>query len=338
MQHSHWQTALSTAITDPKELLELLHLDLALLPAAQQAAKLFPLRVPRGFVARMQKRDVSDPLLRQVLPLHLEFDEIEGYEKDPLQENKVNPLPGLLHKFQGRVLLTVTGACAINCRYCFRREFPYQQNNPGTAGWEKVLAYIAADSAISEVILSGGDPLVAGDTFLAKLVEKLAAIAHVKILRIHSRLPIVLPERMTVEFLEWFTATRLQPVLVVHCNHPNEVDDNVLAALQKMRQQGVTLLNQAVLLKGVNDSVAILTQLSQKLFSAGVLPYYLHLLDKTRGTAHFDIDEASAGKLLAGMMAQLPGYLVPKLVREVPGAASKIPVTIYEKLGILQSY
>lgn len=321
-----WQTALRNTITDPKELLELLDLDLALLPAAQQAAKLFPLRVPRGFVARMQKREINDPLLRQILPLHLELAEVKGFNADPLQENKVNPLPGLLHKFQGRVLLTITGACAINCRYCFRREFPYEQNNPGTAGWEKVLTYIAADPEIKEVILSGGDPLVASDTFLAKLTQQLAAIPHLKILRIHTRLPIVLPERITTELLDWFTTTRLQAVMVVHCNHPNEIDQNVSHALNQLRQRGVILLNQAVLLKGVNDSAALLTKLSEQLFATGTLPYYLHLLDKVKGAAHFEVDEATAIQLVNKMMACLPGYLVPKLVREEPGAPFKMPL------------
>lgn len=331
MQHFSWQTALSSAITDPKELLEILNLDLSLLPAAQRAAQLFPLKVPHRFVARMQKGDINDPLLRQILPLHLECENVTGFYADPLQESKVNPLPGLLHKFQGRVLLTMTGFCAIHCRYCFRREFPYANNNPGNQGWEQVLDYIIADDSIQEVILSGGDPLIATDLVLKKMVQRLSEIPHVKILRIHSRIPIVLPERMTNEFIACFTSTRLQPVLVIHCNHPNEVDEDVLETLHQLRQQGITLLNQAVLLKGVNDSVETLIALSKRLFAAGVLPYYLHLLDKTRGTAHFEVNEAKASELMAGIMAALPGYLVPKLVREVPGAAFKIPYSLSGK-------
>lgn len=321
-----WQVALAEAITNPRELLELLELDLALLPAVETAAKLFALRVPRHFVARMAKSDINDPLLRQVLPLDAEFAPQAGYSRDPLAEKAVNPVPGLLHKYHGRVLLTITGACGINCRYCFRRYFPYVENNPGVAGWEQALAYIAQDSSITEVILSGGDPLLAPDGHLAKLAEKIAAIAHVQTLRIHSRLPIVLPERITPELIAWLTGSRLKPVLVVHCNHPQEINEQVSAAMQMLRQAGVILLNQAVLLKGVNDSVQVLTQLSAVLFEAGILPYYLHLLDRVEGAAHFEVEEARAQTLLWEILQKLPGYLVPKLVREMPGAATKLPV------------
>jgi EF-P beta-lysylation protein EpmB len=319
---------LKNLITDPAELLQLLEIDPALLPSAIEAAKLFPLRVPRSFVARMQKGNVRDPLLRQVLPLGLELNDSPGFTRDPLNEKVANPIPGLLHKYHGRVLLTVVGSCAINCRYCFRRSFAYDENNPGTKGWERVVDYIARDSTITEVILSGGDPLVAPDEHLAALSQKLATIPHVKTLRIHSRLPIVSPERVTAELINWFTASRLRPVLVVHCNHPQEIDLEVRAALQKLKQAGITLLNQAVLLREINDSAEVLIELSEALFDMGVLPYYLHLLDKVQGTAHFDVAEERAQKIIGEMMRRLPGYLVPKLVREVAGAPTKLPANL----------
>lgn len=323
---SSWQQQLIDVVTEPRELLSLLDLDLSLLPATERATQLFPLRVPRSFIARMQKGNIHDPLLQQVLPIAAEFDEVEGFVADPLSEQAANPIPGLLHKYHGRVLLTLTGACGVNCRYCFRRHFPYEENNPGSRGWEKALTYVANDTSITEVILSGGDPLVVPDIYLAKLGEKIAAIPHVKTLRIHSRMPIVIPERITDELLEGWLVTQLRPVLVVHSNHPNEIDEGVAAALQRARAAGIMILNQAVLLKGINDSVETLVQLSEALFDVGVLPYYLNLLDKTRGVAHFDVEEGRAKELYQGIIRRLPGYLVPKLVREVPGAFSKLSI------------
>jgi EF-P beta-lysylation protein EpmB len=321
-----WQVALKNLVTDPAELLQLLALDPALLPAAMQASRLFPLRAPRAFIARMKKGDIDDPLLRQVLPLAEELEEAPGYSRDPLGEKAVNPVQGLLHKYHGRVLLTVAAGCAINCRYCFRRYFSYAENNPSQAGWQHALDYIAGDSSIAEVILSGSDPLIATDDYLARLAQKIAAIAHVKTLRIHTRLPIVLPERIVPEFSAWFTATRLRPVLAVHCNHPQEINDEVRVALQSLKNAGICLLNQTVLLKGVNDAAAVLVELSDRLFTAGVMPYYLHVLDRVQGAQHFDISEERAKQLAAEMARQLPGYLVPKLVREIPGATAKMPV------------
>jgi len=277
----------------------------------------------------MKKGDIHDPLLQQILPLGAELQEHPGFVKDPLNETAVNPISGLLHKYHGRVLLTVIGTCAINCRYCFRRSFPYHENNPGTAGWEKALEYIANDSSITEVIFSGGDPLVATDKYLFTLSQKIAAIPHVKTLRIHTRLPIVLPERITTDFIEWFTSSRLKPVLVVHCNHPQEINEEVAVRLHKLRDAKITLLNQAVLLKNINDKADILIKLSETLFEHGVLPYYLHLLDRTRGTAHFEVEEARAKQLIAKIMQKLPGYLVPKLVREIAGAPAKSPIAIW---------
>jgi L-lysine 2,3-aminomutase len=322
----NWQTLLKEVITDPAELLDKLELNSSFLPAAQRAAKLFPLRVPVGFLARMRKACPDDPLLQQVLPLAAEEVISIGFSHDPLQEHTVNPLPGLLHKYHGRVLLTITGACAINCRYCFRRHFPYAENISGGKAWQDILAYIKADTSISEVILSGGDPLLANDHYLGKCTDDLADIAHVNILRIHSRLPIVLPERITNDFLNWFSNTRLQTILVTHSNHANELDDSVQQAIEKLRARKIIVLNQAVLLKGVNDNVEALINLSQRLFACGILPYYLHLLDKVQGAAHFAVSEEKAKQLMTVLREKLPGYLVPKCVYEQGGAASKLPV------------
>lgn len=322
----NWQTLLKEVITDPAELLDKLELNSGLLPAARRAANLFPLRVPTGFLERIKKGDPDDPLLQQVLPLAAEEITAVGFSRDPLQEKAVNPLPGLLHKYHGRVLLTLTGACAINCRYCFRRHFPYAENISGGKAWQDILAYIKADTSISEVILSGGDPLLANDQYLGKYADDLADIAHVNILRIHSRLPIVLPERITDDFLYWFSDMRLQTILVTHSNHANELDDSVKRAIERLRERKISVLNQTVLLKGVNDNVEALVNLSQRLFACGILPYYLHLLDKVQGAAHFLVPEAKAKRLMTALRERLPGYLVPKCVYEQGGALSKLPV------------
>jgi EF-P beta-lysylation protein EpmB len=318
-----WQHALQGLVTDPKELFELLALDTRHLDAAHRAAQVFPLRAPRGFVARMKKGDIHDPLLRQVLPLGVELADRPGYTPDALQEARANALPGLLHKYHGRVLLTPTSVCAIHCRYCFRRHFPYHDNNPGRAGWQKVFDYIKQDHTIHEVILSGGDPLTMNDMMLQFFSDQLNEIPHVKTLRIHSRLPIVLPERITETFTEWITQLKQHCVIVVHANHPQELDDTVQAGVLKMKKAGAVLLNQSVLLKDVNDAAPILRALSERLFEMGVLPYYLHTLDRISGAAHFDIPLEAALAIHKDLTHRLPGYLVPKLVREVPGEAAK---------------
>lgn len=322
---SSWQASLIHAITDPEELLQLLELNQTnWILAAKKAALLFPLKVPREFVSRMQKGNIDDPLLKQVLPLNAEFLTKSGFEKDPLNEKQFNPIPGLLHKYHGRVLLTMTGACGINCRFCFRRHFPYHENNPGKNGWNHVLQYIAEDPTIKEVILSGGDPLVLSDHLLSEFAFKLADIPHLKRLRIHSRMPIMMPERITNEFQRWTENLPLKMILVLHCNHPQEINNKVKEALSLLKK--ITLLNQSVLLKDINDRIDILISLSETLFEAGVMPYYLNLLDKVEGTAHFDVDINKAKELHAEMIKNLPGYLVPKLVREQPGEPSKLTV------------
>ena len=318
-----WQNALSCMITDPVELLRQLHLPETLLPVAQRAHQLFPLRVTHSFVQRIQPGNCDDPLLRQVLPLDIEEQSAQGFVLDPLQEKQANPLSGLLHKYHGRVLLTLTSSCAIHCRYCFRRHFPYKENNPGRQGWQAVWDYIQQNPDIHEVILSGGDPLMATDQVLNDVIDIIAAIPHVKTLRLHTRLPIVLPERITDTLCTSLERTRLNAVCVIHCNHTSEIDTSVSDALKKLNNAGIILLNQSVLLKGVNDNADTLIALSHALFSQNVMPYYLHQLDRVAGTQHFWVPINKAKKLIATCRAQLPGYLVPRYVVEKPGETSK---------------
>lgn len=320
-----WRRELADAITRPAELLALLGLPEE--PAAERAAGLFGLRVPRGFIARMRPGDRDDPLLLQVLPRAAECAAAPaGYSPDPLAEAGAMTVPGLLHKYRGRVLLTLTGACGIHCRYCFRRHYPYAEANPGGSHWPATLARIAADPGITEVILSGGDPLSLGDARLAALCADLAAIPHLRRLRIHSRLPVVLPARITPGLLAALGGIRLDAVLVVHANHPNEIDAAVRQALRRTAAAGVPVLNQAVLLRGINDRADILCDLSEALFAAGALPYYLHQLDRVEGAAHFEVPDAEAVALVGELRLRLPGYLVPRLVREEAGAPAKTPL------------
>lgn len=321
-----WKNALAQAVRDPAELLTLLELPERWLQPARRAAETFPLRVPRGYVARMVSGNPDDPLLRQVLPLREELEPAPGFVADPVGDRAAAAAPGLLHKYHGRVLMTLTGACAVHCRYCFRRHFPYAEENPRADGWSAALDYIAGQPEVTEVVLSGGDPLAMDDAPLSALAEKLAAIRHVRRLRVHTRLPVVLPERVTDELLGWLTGTRLDPVMVIHANHSAEIDTVAAGALRRLRGAGVPLFNQAVLLRGVNDNVTALIELSERLFAADVIPYYLHLLDPVAGAAHFDVSEEKATALVEAARQRLPGYLVPQLVRERAGAASKLPV------------
>jgi EF-P beta-lysylation protein EpmB len=325
-QTKSWQQALSDCVSSLDELFSLLEIKAGQGEEYASVYAGFALRVPRSFVQRMEKGNIADPLLLQILPRGKELDCYPGFNNDPLDEQSANPLPGLIHKYHGRLLLIVTGSCAIHCRYCFRRHFPYSDNNPGFSHWQPVMDYIAADPSIKEVILSGGDPLAAPDSALAGLVESIAAIAHVERLRIHTRLPIVIPQRITPQCLAWLTASRLKTIMVIHCNHPREINAEVAQALLLLKQQGITLLNQTVVLKGINDCVNTLVELSETLFNAGVLPYYLHLLDRVSGAAHFEVSETEAKKLLAALRVELPGYLVPALVKEEAGARHKTPI------------
>jgi EF-P beta-lysylation protein EpmB len=286
----------------------------------------FPMLVPRGFAALMRKGDVADPLLRQVLPIADEHAETPGFAADPLLESGCSPKPGLLHKYHGRALLVCTGACAVHCRYCFRRNYPYDEVPRGRLWWSEALGYFSGDASLRELILSGGDPLTLSDAVLSRLTLDFAQIPHVTRLRIHSRLPVVLPQRVTDGMLDWFAGTRLQPILVLHANHPREISPQVVEACARMRAAGVRLFNQSVLLAGVNDDAAILVQLSETLFAAGVQPYYLHALDRVQGAAHFLVSDQRMREIIDDLATRLPGYLVPKLVREQPGAPAKTAV------------
>lgn len=321
--NNSWQQVLARGFTSPRLLLKHLGLDNSRDFDAINAERQFSLKVTQRFVAKMKKGDSSDPLLRQVLPIGEEMTITPGYSNDPLVESDKNPLPGLLHKYHGRVLLTLSSACAINCRYCFRRHFPYRENLLTSKTWPAVLAYLANDESISEVILSGGDPMLINNRQLAKFISQIEAISHITTLRIHSRLPIVLPERFDDGWFDCFTDTRLHKVMVLHCNHAAELDDDIAQLCLRLHNSGFHLLNQTVLLGEINDSVSILSELSKSLFGIGVLPYYLHLLDKVVGSAHFDVDEKQAYALHQQLKALLPGYLVPKLVRENAGVANK---------------
>ena len=323
-QDPDWQAQLRGVITSAEQLLSLLELQPQDVGFSAAACGDFSLKVPMAFARRMQVGNPRDPLLLQVLARAEEMVETAGYSRDPVGETgAANPGRGIIHKYRGRVLLLVTGACAVNCRYCFRRHFPYADNQNSRSEWRDALAYIAADASIEEVILSGGDPLLASDRYLAELVAQIAAIGHVRRLRIHSRLPVVIPDRVTDGLVDAICHPQLQTVVVIHCNHANELDSAVDTALARLAGEGITLLNQAVLLAGINDSEAALCQLSERLFSAGVLPYYLHLLDKVQGAAHFDVAEADGKRLMHAVSARLPGYLVPRLVREIAGGEAK---------------
>lgn len=318
-----WQQELSNLITEPEELLRLLGLDPDDVSIPADVLRAFPLKVPRPFAARMRPGDARDPLLLQVLPTARESDDTPGYDFDPLSETDFNPQPGILHKYQGRVLVLAAPHCAVHCRYCFRRHFPYQDKVPSRQVWEQSLQWLAAQPQITEVIYSGGDPLAASDRHLAWLTNRISEIPHIGRLRIHTRTPVLVPSRVDDQLIAWLSGSRLQKVMVIHCNHANEINADVVAAMHRLRDAGVTLLNQSVLLKDVNDSAQALAELSEALFAAGVLPYYLHALDKVQGVAHFDVDEDRARELIMQLKQQLPGYLVPKLVREIPGEPSK---------------
>ena len=311
---------------DPRVLLAQLGLDEAASGLSDAAAAQFPLRVPQGFVDRMRHGDRCDPLLRQVLPLDDEMRLMPGFVNDPVGDAAAKAGHGVIHKYRGRALLIATGSCAVHCRYCFRRHFPYAEETAATGAWRDAVACIAADRSIDEVILSGGDPWSLATTKLTELTDALAGVAHVNRLRVHTRLPVVLPQRVDTALLDWMAALPWPVTVVLHANHANEFDASVDLAVTRLRATGATLLNQAVLLRGVNDTVQALADLSQRSHAAGVLPYYLHQLDRVQGAAHFEVSDTRARELHAALSARLSGYLVPKLVREVAGDPGKRPL------------
>ncbi len=319
-----WQRVLQDAVRDIDELAGLLEIEAASLRAVARESG-FALLVPRGFVARMKKRDIDDPLLLQVLPRAEEEVRAAGYSDDPLSEQAIAD-DGVIRKYRGRTLLIASGACPVHCRYCFRREFPYAQQLASRHGWENAVGKLRRLGDIGEVILSGGDPLSVSNRNLATLFDALQTIESVRSIRIHTRFPITIPERVDAGLLALLRRSSAKLVVVVHCNHANELDRSVEAALGNLAEPADLLLNQSVLLRGINDDAATLASLSHRLFDCGVLPYYLNMLDPVTGTAHFEVGDGRARSLLADLRAELPGYLVPKLVREVPGASSKMPL------------
>ncbi|NQZ53063.1 MAG: EF-P beta-lysylation protein EpmB [Piscirickettsiaceae bacterium] len=318
-----WQIALSNAINDPEILLKQLGLSDQLSTIDGDIIKQFPLRVPQSYINKMQYGDVNDPLLRQVFPLIDEGFDVDNFVSDPVGDQLAITSPGILQKYHGRALLLTTGACAIHCRYCFRRHFPYGDSNPLASQWQTTLTSLRDDTTINEVILSGGDPLSLTDMKLEALVNDIEKIPHIKRLRIHTRLPIVLPERIDQRLLKWISNTSLQLIMVIHANHANEIDQDVARVLDNLRLAGCQLLNQSVLLKGINDDVISLSSLSERLSDVNVMPYYLHLLDPVAGASHFDVPEQQGIELIEQLRKILPGYLVPRLVREQQGEASK---------------
>ena len=320
-----WRELWRDAVTDPHELLRLVDLERlsAQLPPDDAG---FALRVPRGFIARMRPGNAHDPLLLQVLPQVAELDRVTGFVRDAVGDLEYREAQGVLHKYDGRALLIASGSCAINCRYCFRRHFPYGDEMAAAGQWRKALDHLRQETSISELILSGGDPLSLSTSKLEELTAGLADMPHVIRLRIHTRLPMVLPERIDTRFVAWLRALPLQKVVVLHANHAQEFDTSVDAACDRLREAGATLLNQSVLLRGINDDAETLIALSERTFAAGVLPYYLHQLDRVQGAAHFEVADAHALALIDALRSRLPGYLVPKLVREVAGDASKRPL------------
>ncbi|MBQ4846535.1 EF-P beta-lysylation protein EpmB [Pseudoalteromonas sp. MMG005] len=324
---SNWQKELANVVTNPKSLVKMLGLEAHFNANDLEARSLFPVRVPLPFIKKMRYGDPSDPLLLQVMPLHKEFLTKAGFNKDPLEEQQ-SAQPGLLHKYRSRLLLMLKTGCAVNCRYCFRRHFPYQENQLNKRTLLDCIDYLKAHPEINEVILSGGDPLMAKDDTIDWLLNELEQLPQLKRIRIHSRLPVVIPSRITSQLCTRLAASPLKVIFVNHINHPNEIDDDFIDAMTMLKAANVTLLNQAVLLKGINDSSEIQVALSERLFEAHILPYYLHVLDKVEGASHFDIEQAHAREIMASMLEELPGFLMPKLVREIGGKTSKTPIDL----------
>ncbi len=330
-QHSRsWQELMSASVITPEALLERLNLPSeSWLEGAQAGHRLFPLRVPEPFIARMTPGNPDDPLLRQVLPRVDEAAEVSGFIRDPLQEDGAIQATGLIRKYRSRALLMVTGQCAINCRYCFRRHFPYEEQRLTPGDRDQVLRTLRDSPEINEIIFSGGDPLAVNDRLLSRWASDIASVPHIRRIRLHTRLPVVIPQRVCDTLLKWISSSPLQVVIVLHINHPAEIDKPTRRALGYLRSAGATLLNQSVILRGINDNAGVLEELSESLFDAGVMPYYLHAFDPVAGAHHFNVGDNEARELVRELLKRLPGFLVPKLVREVPGGESKSPLDLW---------
>jgi len=318
-----WQIELSQCITDMASLIEFLDLPADWVKKNTLAQSVFQLKVPRPYLNRINKQDPNDPLLLQILPLSQELIDTKGYTQDPLAEKQYNPIPGVLHKYTSRILVTTAGACSINCRYCFRRHFPYENNAVNTDHWDHIKKYLHQHPHVNEVILSGGDPLLLKDSQILNIYQSISQVPSIKRIRIHTRLPIAIPQRITDKLVAAVTSCDVKPIIVIHCNHPQEIDNDVAQALNLLYQAGICVLNQTVLLKGINDHSQTLVGLSEKLFECNVMPYYLHALDKVQNTSHFDIPISQAQSIHGQLKAILPGFLVPKLVKEDPHQSNK---------------
>jgi len=321
-----WKAELADAITDPAELARLLELDLGRLGLTPEMCAGFPLRITHSYLRRIRRGDPADPLLRQILPTAKELLSSIGFSTDAVGDGAAQLAPGLLHKYHGRLLILTSAGCGVHCRFCFRRHYPYGQIRQHATLWRQAAAAALADATVHEIILSGGDPLVLDEEELSRLSAELDAVPHLRRLRVHTRLPIVLPSRICQSLLDWLGSTRLAPRVVVHCNHPREISDEVAVALQRLVQAGIPVLNQSVLLAGVNDSIEVLTELCEQLVDLGVLPYYLHQLDRVAGAAHFEVPIEQGRAIVASLRQRLPGYAVPRYVQEHSGAANKTPI------------
>ncbi|MGK0298083.1 MAG: EF-P beta-lysylation protein EpmB [Gammaproteobacteria bacterium] len=326
MDNSRWQQQIRNGIKNRDELLQSTGHDVNCSPAPEKAILSFPVRVPEAYLNRIERNNLNDPLLRQVLPLDEEDSVITGFTSDPVGEFNKHASPGLIRKYHGRALLITTSSCAIHCRYCFRRHYPYVENQAGKENWNDALDVLKADPDIKEIILSGGDPLSLTDNKLESLINQLEQISHLKWLRIHTRMPVVVPTRVTDKLVRAISQNRFKQTLVLHINHPNEIDDEVIRRIRLFHDAGVRLLNQSVLLRGINDDALVLAELSDRLYTNDVLPYYLHMLDPVAGAAHFEVNDDAAKNIMHELRSRLPGYLVPRLVREVEGQPYKTPI------------
>ena len=328
MQNSPWQQQLKNTVNNIQELCSELDLDYNTLKHGRlNLQPKFPLKVSRYYLNKINKNNLNDPLLLQILPQVEELKSAPNFCHDPLEEEKYTKVPGLIHKYHNRVLLTVTGACGIHCRYCFRQNFPYENNILAQKERDLQLDYIIKNININEVILSGGDPLCVNNKYLDLLLSSLTSIPHIKTIRFHSRMPIVIPDRIDEELIEilnrYINNQHVNIVLVTHCNHPDELDEHIKNKMALLKNIGITILNQSVLLKNINDNAKTLVDLSHKLFECHILPYYLHLLDPVTGTSHYEVKHSNAKLLIKEVSSKLSGYLVPKLVQEIAGMPSK---------------
>jgi len=321
-----WQQAMRGAIRNSKDLCDRLQLNNETLRTSAEGETQFPVFVPLKFLSGMRLGDRNDPLLLQVLPREEETIVDPDFKFDPVGDSEVEKVPGLLHKYAGRVLLVLSGVCAVHCRYCFRRHYPYDTAPKSIERWLPALDYVRSDSSIHEVILSGGDPLTLIDASLSELVDHLDAIPHVTRLRVHTRLPVVIPQRVDTALCDWLERTRLSKWIVLHINHAQEIDSHLVDAIVRLQRTGATVLNQSVLLRGVNDSVDAMVELCERLVDCGVLPYYLHQLDRVSGATHYEVPRTEGLEIVSQMSKRLPGYAVPKYVVEIAGEESKTAI------------